>query len=187
MDLRDFITLTLLAVDGEVQGKTKLQKLVYFVGALTDSLDELGYRPHFYGPYSDDVGYAVRQLRAIGVLDQNETEWGYDRSGFEIKRYDFRLNDSGKEYARKLAGRNAEMWKAIQAAIENYKRAGDRDYMDLSIAAKTYFLLGQRKGTSDEREMAKLAPRFGWSVSADKIKEAARYLEKLGLVKVAPR
>lgn len=184
MDLRDFVALTLLAAEGEVQGKTKLQKLVYFMGVLTDQLDELGYRAHFYGPYSDDVAYAVGQLRAIGAVDQNETDWGYDRRGFEVKRYDYRLNPAGRQYAEGLKKQNRELWKKIERAIEAYNRAGDLDYMDLSIAAKTFFLLGQRKGTSSMHELAGLAPRFGWSVSAEQIKQAAEYLAKLGLVKL---
>lgn len=51
MNTRDFVALTLREAGGEICGKTKLQKLLYFVGVLTDCLDELGYRAHFYGPY----------------------------------------------------------------------------------------------------------------------------------------
>jgi uncharacterized protein YwgA len=184
MDLRDFVALTLLAAGGEVQGKTKLQKLVYFMGVLTDQLDELGYRAHFYGPYSDEVAYAVGQLRAIGAVDQNETDWGYDRRGFEVKRYDYRLNPAGRRYAEGLKRHNRELWDQIQHAIEVYNRSGDLDYMALSVAAKTYFLLGQRKGKSSMHELAGLAPRFGWSVSPEQIKGAAEYLARLGLVEL---
>ena len=185
MDIREFIALTLLAADGEVQGKTKLQKLTYFMGVLTDKLDELGYRAHFYGPYSDDVAYAVGQLRSIGVLDQNETEWGYDQRGFEIKRSDYRLNEAGKKYADKVKSRYRDEWQKINAAITQYKRSGDLDYMALSIAAKTYFMLGQSKGKARSmKDLANLAPRFGWKVEPEQIKEAAEYLEKLGLVEV---
>lgn len=185
MDLRDFVTLTLLAAGGEVRGKTKLQKLVYFVGALTESLEQLGYRPHFYGPYSDDVADALGQLRAIGVIDQNDTDWGFDRKGFEVKRYDYRLNDAGRTYAQRLAKRMPELFGQVRSAIEGCKLAGDPDYMDLSIAAKTYFLLGQKKGKARLEELANLSPKFGWNVNSGQIKQAAKYLEKLGLVELA--
>lgn len=184
MDLRDFVAMTLLAAGGEIQGNTKLQKLVYFMGVLTNQLDELGYRAHFYGPYSGEVAYAVGQLRAIGAVDQNETDWGYDRRGFEVKRYDYRLNPAGRQYAEGLKKQSRELWDKIQHASEVYNRSGDLDYMDLSVAAKTYFLLGQRKGKASMHELAGLAPRFGWSVNAEQIKEAADYLSKLGLVEV---
>lgn len=184
MNTRDFVALTLREAGGEIRGKTKLQKLLYFVGVLTDRLDELGYRPHFYGPYSDDVAYAVGQLKTIGALDQNVTDWGIDRSGFEVKRYDFRLNDAGQKFADGLARRNPDMTEQIRCAIALYEKAGDRDYMELSIAAKTYFLLGQKKGRSRLDHLVKLASRFGWEVSERQIEEAAEYLQQLGLVEL---
>jgi len=182
MDARDFVALTLLASGGHVQGKTKLQKLVYFVGVLTESLEELGYRPHFYGPYSDDVAYAITQLKAIGALDQAVSDWGYDRSGFEVRRYDFTLNDSGRRYATGVGRQRPELWDRIQAAVRAYNELGDRDYMALSIAAKTYFLVGHRQTPATDAELAQLASQFGWTVSSDQIRDAVEYLMSLGVV-----
>lgn len=186
MDTRDFVALTLLANGGEIHGKTKLQKLVYFVGVLTSTLKELGYRAHFYGPYSDDVANAVGQLKAVGVIDQNVSDWGYVRSGFEVKRYDFRLTDAGNQFAQQIANRDEKTWTQIQSAIEIYSSAGDRDYMALSIAAKTYFMLGERNGKASKADLVKLAERFGWIVQAEQVDDAAEYLQKLGLIKLTP-
>ncbi len=184
MNARDFVALTLREAGGEIRGKTKLQKLLYFVGVLTDRLDDLGYRAHFYGPYSDEVAYALGQLKTIGAVDQNVTDWGVHRSGFEVKRYDFRLNQAGQTFAEGLARRAPEMAEKIRCAVKLYEEAGDRDYMELSIAAKTYFLLGQKKGRSRLDHLVKLASRFGWNVSERQIKEAAEYLQQLGLVEL---
>lgn len=184
MNTRDFTALTIRAAGGEIRGKTKLQKLLYFVGILTDRLDDLGYRAHFYGPYSDEVAYSVAQLKAIGVLDQNVTDWGIDRSGFEVKRYDFRLNEAGREFAEGLARRNPEIAEKIRYALKLYEKAGDRDYMELSIAANTYFLLGQKKGRSRLDTLVNLASRFGWNVSEQQTRQAAEYLQSLGLVEL---
>ncbi len=71
MNTYDFVHLTLAAMGGEIQGRTKLQKTVYFLGVITDSLDGLGYRPHFYGPYSFEVADAIDQLKSLGFVDQN--------------------------------------------------------------------------------------------------------------------
>lgn len=182
MDARDFVAMTLLASGGQVQGKTKLQKLVYFVGVLTDSLEELGYRPHFYGPYSDDVAYAITQLKAIGALDQVVSEWGYDRSGFEVRRYDFKLNDPGKTYAAGVSQRCPDLWRRVQKAVQAYNEAGDKDYVALSIAAKTYFLLGHKKAPATDEELTQLASQFGWTVSVDQVRQAAEYLSRLHLI-----
>ena len=184
MDTRDFVALTILKKGGEIHGKTKLQKLVYFVGVLTDSLEELGYRAHFYGPYSDDVANAVGQLKVMGVVDQNVSDWGYDRAGFEVKRYDFRLTDAGTEFAKGIAARVGDASQRICDALNAYAEAGDRDYMALSIAAKTYFMLGQHKGKASKADLVKLAKRFGWTVRPNQVDDAAEYLEKLGLVEL---
>src|SRR4051794_2256979 len=172
MDAREFVAMTLLASGGQVRGKTKLQKLVYIVGILTRSLEELGYRPHFYGPYSDDVAEAVTHLKTIGAIEQSVSDWGYGSNGFEIKRYDFTLNDSGRQYAQGVAQRNTERWTAIQDAVRIYTQAGDRDYMSLSIAAKAYFLLDHRKIPTSDSDLAALASRFGWSVTPDQVRAA---------------
>lgn len=183
MDTRDFLAMTLLQT-GTVRGRTKLQKLVYFVGLLTDQLDSLGYRPHFYGPYSDDVARAVAQLREMGVVDQNVTDWGYSRQGFEVRRYDFQLSEAGRAYAQQLVRRHDNEARSIRDAVKRYQDAGDQDYMDLSIAAKAYFLLGEKKGVASTNDLAQLAARFGWSVNKDQIVRAAKYLQRLGLVEV---
>lgn len=183
MDTGEFIALMLLAA-GEVKGKTKLQKQAYFLGLLTNHLDSLGYRAHFYGPYSDDVAAAVAQLKTVGAVDQNVSEWGSDRAGFELKRYDFRLNEPGRKYAESIAARNTNLWVKIQNAVKVYQAAGDLEYVALSIAAKTFFLLGQSNNKSKPSDVARLAFRFGWEVSTAQIDDAMKYLVKLGLVTV---
>ena len=186
METHEFVLLVLQAVGGEIQGKTKLQKTVYFLGILTDHLEGLGYRAHFYGPYSDEVSDAVTILKTIGVLDQNVVGGGkVDEAGFEVKRYDFRLNEQGKRLAKTKAKKYPDVWKLLQAAARTFAEAGDLDYMPLSIAAKTYFMLGRKKGKATEAELASLAPRFGWNVTPKEIHKAAQYLDRLGLVQVA--
>src|SRR5438309_12096004 len=100
MKTYDFVHLSLLAVGGEIRGKTKLQKTVYFLGLMTGCLDDLGYRAHFYGPYSDDVADAIGWLSTIGAVNQTSAGVGtVDHSGFEIRRHDFRLNEQGRQFA----------------------------------------------------------------------------------------
>jgi uncharacterized protein YwgA len=183
MNPYDFVHLGLHALGGEIQGKTKLQKSMYFLGILADCVEELGYRPHFYGPYSEDVADAVDELRGLGFVDRSVASGGaVDPSGFEVARFDFRLNDEGKQIAKTKAAKNPALWRKIQRAVERFRAVQTRDYVKLSIAAKTYFMLGERKGTADVKELAALAGKFGWSVSPEQVNEAAGILRKLGLV-----
>lgn len=184
MNSYDFVHLAFFAWGGRVRGKTKLQKLIYFLGVTTDHLDELGYVPHFYGPYSAEVADAVDALRGMGFLEQSVVCFGYDSAGFEAARYDYRLNRDGEMIARQKAARQQDLWRQLQKAVRQLKAAGEKDYVKLSIAAKTYFLLGEKKETQSNRELAALAPKFGWSVTPAQIKDAARYLNDLGLVEL---
>jgi len=187
MEAKDFVLLVLLASGGEIRGKTKLQKTMYFVGLLTDCCESLGYRAHFYGPYSDEVADALTRLKAIQVLEESVEPWGaVDERGFEVRRYDFRLNDQGRKLAQTKAKQNPDIWARIQAGLNTLRGAGDLDYMSLSVAAKTYYMLGQRRGRATEAELAALAPRFGWSVTEQEIRNAAEYLSRLGLVEISP-
>ncbi len=186
METHEFVLLVMRAVGGQIQGKTKLQKTVYFLGVLTNRLESLGYRAHFYGPYSDEVSDAITTLKTIGVVDQNVVGGGsVDQSGFEVRRYDFRLNDQGQKLAATKAKRFSDVWQRLETAVETFTEAGDLDYMQMSIAAKTYFMLGQKKGRASMQELAHLAPRFGWTVTADQVHQAAEYLSRMGLVELA--
>jgi uncharacterized protein YwgA len=177
--------LSLLAMGSEIQGKTKLQKTVYFLGLMTGCLDDLGYRAHFYGLYSDEVADAIGWLSTIGAVNQTSAGFGtVDNSGFEIRRYDFRLNDQGRQFAEARSRRNLDLWRKLQDAANLLRRSGDLDYVKLSIAAKTYFMLQETDGQTSENDLARLATRFGWEVTPEQVQEAASYLERLGLASI---
>ncbi|MDA8376673.1 MAG: hypothetical protein M0Z50_06400 [Planctomycetia bacterium] len=184
MNAYDFVQLTFLAIGGGIRGKTKLQKTVYFLGIMTGELDNLGYGPHFYGPYSADVADATGQLHALGFLNRNMAQTGlHDDSGFEAIRYDFTFTEAGRQIAKAKVKSNAALWKKLRRAAGTLKNAGDIDYMKMSIAAKAYFMLGERQGNATPAGLAALAPRFGWEVTEKQVAEAVEYLRKLGLVK----
>ncbi|MBV8383897.1 MAG: hypothetical protein JOZ63_14910 [Planctomycetaceae bacterium] len=185
MDVEDFVQLSLLAMGAEIQGKTKLQKTVYFLGLMTGCVEDLGYRAHFYGPYSDEVADAVGWLRTIGAVDQTSSGVGtVDDSGFEIRRYDFRLNEQGRRFAEATSRRYPDLWQKLREAAGLLKRSGDLDYVKLSIAAKTYFMLQETEGQASEKDLAALATRFGWEVTPQQVRDAASYLERLGLAQI---
>lgn len=185
MDTRDIVQLSLLAMGSEIQGKTKLQKTVYFLGLMAGCLDKLGYRGHFYGPYSDEVADAIGWLSTIGAVNQTSAFVGaVDNDGFEIRRYDLRLNEQGRHFAEATSRRHPEFWRKLQDAANRLRDAGDLNYVKMSIAAKTHFMLQETDGQAGEKDLARLAKRFGWDVTPEQVKEAASYLERLGLATV---
>ncbi|MDQ1257548.1 MAG: uncharacterized protein QG656_2154 [Candidatus Hydrogenedentes bacterium] len=184
IDSYDFVHLTIHAMGGAIHGKTKLQKTVYFLGTITGCLDELGYRPHFYGPYSDEVAGVVDRLRSLGFLDATATALGTDARGFEMARTDYVLSVDGKAVAELKVKQHPEAWKELVEAVKKLRAAGDLDYMKLSVAAKTYFVLGKKGGQASQEELVKLAKKFGWSVSDDQVTEASHFLQSLNLVQL---
>jgi uncharacterized protein YwgA len=182
MSTYDFVHLVLLAFDGTIQGRTKLQKTVYFVGVLSDQLPGLGYRPYYYGPYSGEVSAAVNELRGLGFLQQTSASVGaFDPQGFEIARYDYSLTPDGRQIAQEKAETFPEEWKRIRSAAERLKTMPNSDYVKLSIAAKMYFLQGEKNAASVD-QLVEMTPRFGWTVSRDQMKEAGKFLESLDLI-----
>jgi uncharacterized protein YwgA len=184
MNTYDFVHLAFHAMGGEIKGKTKFQKTIYFLGLLTETVDDLGYRPHFYGPYSSEVAGAADRLRALGFATQTAASGGaVDQAGFEVARYDLRLTEEGTRMAQAKAKKYPEEWDKLGKAAEILKNANEQDYVKLSIAAKTCFMLGQRRGIARIKDLVALAENFGWSVTPDQVRDAARFLASIGMMK----
>jgi uncharacterized protein YwgA len=183
----DFVHLSLHAMGGEIRGKTKLQKTIYFLGLFSNMVDDLGYRAHYYGPYSADVAGAAQQLRALGFAVQTACGVGsVDSAGFEVARHDLCLTEEGTRMAKAKAAQNPQEWARISNAAKKLQAAKELDYMKLSIAAKTYFMMDRKKQAVPLGDLVPVAQQFGWSVTTEQIQEAAQFLEAVGLVKRGP-
>ena len=178
--IRDSVLLGYKAFGGSIRGKTMLQKRMYFLSVFLDT--DLGYGPHYYGPYSSAVAAANLDLKSLGYLDESSSGWGVDHRGFEIARYDFALTEDGKIAADCKAKKHPELWSKIQTASTVIQKGGDLSYMELSIAAKAYFALTRLKGKATIEELSRLMPQFGWSVGKDELEKASSFLEKASLV-----
>lgn len=185
MKTRSVILLTLDAFDGKIGGKTLLQKRLYFMSQFLG--EDWGYHAHFYGPYSDVVASELVTLKVQGLVDEAANSFGVQSSsGFERVRYDYALSDAGKEAVQWLKAEYPDETVRIQDAARRVVAPGTLDYMDLSIAAKAYFILktaeGQPVTTAD---IAAKAKQFAWDVTPPQIGEACRFLEALHLVRNA--
>ena len=185
MNPYDVVHLTLHAFGGRIEGRTKLQKTVYFVGIFTDSLTDLGYRPHFYGPYSDFVTAAVARLKSLGFVTESTLGSGaIGEGGFEIARHDFELTSEGRRIAEEKAARNPEAWSKLTDAVDRVKNAGSIDYMRMSVAAKTYHMLQAKGKPATPEELSESARALGWEAKPYDIQQSISFLQKLGLVTV---
>lgn len=183
METRDFVLLAYDAFRGEIQGKTKLQKTIYFLGVMSGNVDELGYMAHYYGPYSPEVADANAELKSLGFLEESVAGGGAaNPQGFEIVRYDYRLTDAGRRIAEQKRKRHADEWKALREKAAIMDKAGDLGYMELSAAAKAYFVLKQHGRKATLKTVREMASRFGWSLGKEELDKAAHFLKTIGLV-----
>jgi len=183
MKTYDFVHLVIHAAGDSVQGRTKLQKLVYFVGALMGRLERLGFRAHYYGPYSPDVAGAVQELRGLKFLQQHAVSFGTtDRSGFEFNRYDYSLTKEGKEMAYEKASIYPDEWILIEKAVQKINSTNTQDYVRLAIAAKTHLLSRQNSKGLSAQELETKTAEHGWSAfTPAQYLEALEFLNRVGL------
>lgn len=183
MNAYNFTHLSLLALGGTIKGRTKLQKTIYFLGLLTDSLEDLGYRAHYYGPYSDAVADAINRMKSLGFIQESTLGVGaVNAAGFEIARHDFTLTAEGLRVAGNKADKNPDAWGKIESAVGLFTAAGDLDYMEMSVAAKTIYMLSTKEKPATPSELCESARALGWNPDQEEITRSIGFLKKLDLV-----
>jgi uncharacterized protein YwgA len=177
---RDVLVLAYKAFEGDMRGKTLLQKRVYFLSVMLGI--DMGYEAHYYGPYSEKVATLNSELKSLGYVSESSSAWGYDQRGFEMARHDFKLTDLGARLADRKTLAQAQLWSQVQRAAAVVRKAGDLDYMELSIAAKAYYVLNKLNGKATLEDIAGMLPKFGWSVSEKQLENATDFLAKADLI-----
>lgn len=181
VSVRDVVLLAYKAFGGKMPGRTLLQKRIYFLSVLLKQ--DLGYDAHYYGPYSAEVANSNLELKSIGFISEQATVYGKNEQGFEKVRYDYSISNLGQKVADKLALEYPELWSQIQKDAQVVERGGNLNYMELSIAAKAYYVLTQRlSGEGTLKKIEEILPQFGWSMTEDQFSKAASFLEKANLV-----
>jgi uncharacterized protein YwgA len=177
---RDVLVLAYKAFEGDMRGKTLLQKRVYFLSVMLGI--DMGYEAHYYGPYSEKVATLNSELKSLGYVSESSSAWGYDQRGFEMARHDFTLTELGARLADRKAEVQSQLWIQIQKAAQVVRKAGDLDYMELSIAAKAYYVLIKLNGKATLEDIAGMLPKFGWSVKKEQLEKATDFLAKTDLI-----
>ena len=183
MKVRHLIMMLLLASeDNKISTKTKIQKEMYFLSLLLQ--EEMSFRAHYYGPFSSEVEEGLDELVGVGFVNERRETLGVDNNlGFEIIRYEFSLTNEGKKFAETLKSNNPRIYEKIKDFTEKLKNIGDPNYMDLSIAAKAYFILHKNQAPMTPEQIDQEAKKFGWEIKKDNIHKAIEILKELGFVK----
>ena len=182
MTLRTTLLLMLAAWGSDMCGRTFLQKNAYFMSKLLG--EDLGFRPHYYGPYSPKLELALGELRGMGIVSEAVSVFGtVDSSGFQRRRYDYSLTEDGKLVANAIRSDLKLEYEAIESAVKKIKRAGGNlDYLSLAVAAKTHFVISGGGSSLSEEDVVERASGFGWDVNEKQVGEATKFLGRLELI-----
>ena len=174
------IELVLISNDGMINGRTVLQKIIYFV-TLKVPNSRIEYEPQYFGPYSADVAATLAELRSMGYVYEIPMRDG------SHTRYEYGITPHGQEDAKiPQELHSKQTLEIIKKIIADCKESGSLDPDVLSHAAKVHYATtnyGRRhipKPKTDE-EIRNAAHKFGWGISVDDVVTGKALLRKLDL------
>ena len=129
IDRESLVPLALLdAMGGEIQGKTRLQKLAFLLDEeqLGDRFDAYSYRKYDYGPFSKELLDDTESLAQKDLVDISE-----QRTVGGNTRYDYQLTDPGQDAVSKLSEKESDISEIFDAAEEIVSEYGDLPLRDL--------------------------------------------------------
>ena len=181
MQPRDFVLFAHGAFSDRISGRTALQKIVYFLSVIMN--ENLGFNPHYYGPYSSKVAEVNSELKELGFIRETTTVYGYNNQGFEMTKYDYSLTEDGHKLLCRKKDAYPEEWEKFFKIADKIKSAGTMHYMELAMAAKAYFILKREGGKTNRETIKTKAKQLGWSINDDGLDKALTFLEKIELVR----
>jgi uncharacterized protein YwgA len=161
-----------------IESKTKLQKIAYFLSILLKK--DFQFNAYYYGPYSRPIEEGLGELTGAGFLSVSINSYGLDSThGFEKKRYDYNITEDGEALLKHLKTEYAREYETI-AKYTNFLK--EENYFDLSIAAKSYFIIEKEKQPITRDQIRLKAREFHWNISQSETDSAIKILMNLRLI-----
>ena len=177
MHIQDQILLVIES-EGEngLRGRTLLQKKLYFLSRL-EGVD-LGFRPHYYGPYSSLVAENLDLLVSARFLNEVTETFSTDQNILgEIRRHTYSLTRDGKIVMDEIRQNGCASWKQALDTLNSQESAND--FNTLSIAAKVHYINGQEKTTTEQ--IQEIAKEYDWNIDDSQIENVSSFLEDFSL------
>ena len=174
MSVKDAIVAVL--DDGPAQGRTMLQKKIYFLSVLAE--EDFGFGPHYFGPYSPTVSASLSALVEANFIEESREGFGVPTEFGEMTRFDYKLSKSGQ----KVVARNPAIRNRYRNQLGEIEKSGVAwDINTISIAAKVHFIVSGQ-GETTIAQIKGEAQSLGWEIPEKSVKRVVAYLKKLGLV-----
>ena len=93
--------------EGKIEGRTRLEKVVYLLKQLGRVNFTYEFVPYHYGPYSRELVEDLDQLKEIGLVDE-----GMNTDDYGVLRYDYKLTSEGGQLAEEIEQKlGRESWQ----------------------------------------------------------------------------
>jgi uncharacterized protein YwgA len=179
--MRNESALIIMVVDaagGFIEGKTTLQKWLYFFSVKTNT--NLGYIAHFYGPYSKTISRKLDDLISSDFLFESCRLTQHGRL-----IYTYALTEDGKNIAIDLKKNQQEIYQTLKEIVEICNNTVGNNVNILSWASKVYYLLREKGKEITYGEIEKIGKNLGWELSEKEIDSGVKLLSALNLAKKA--
>ncbi|RJP94109.1 MAG: hypothetical protein C4518_04050 [Desulfobacteraceae bacterium] len=177
----DFVLFAHGAFSEGITGRTALQKIVYFLSVIMDV--NLGFNPHYYGPYSPKVAEANSELKELNYIKEDLSVYGYDHHGFEMTKYEYSLTEDGFKLLERKKKLFPTQWEKISKIADTISKAGTMHYMELAMAAKAHIIIAREGSPTNKETIKSKAKELGWSIDDSSLDNALTFLENIELVR----
>lgn len=167
---RDLVVDIVRAAGGEIVGKSKFQKIAYFL-EITGQGSGFDFEYKHYGPYSVGVSDALRTARIFGLVAEEErvADWGGHYSIFKIGNSLNNLNDKIDEIRSRFAEAAAQIGS-----------------VELELAATAVYLYSEENCQDPWGELKRRKPEKAVEEKLNKAKEAYKTLASINTPKSLP-
>jgi hypothetical protein len=174
--LSELLIALLDAEQEPIDGRTTIQKLAYFASVKTGS--DVGFHPHYYGPYSPQVATQLEDLVGSDFIVEIGRHTIRDRI-----MYSYCLTEDGKIVARNVMKKYPEEYSTVKQITSKCRKIAHNNISILSWAAKVHYILSQTNKPMTYNEAVELGRRYGWKPPATEMESAIDLLLSLGLIK----
>jgi uncharacterized protein YwgA len=183
LDVEDLVFAAIQGSGGRIEGRTRLQKLVYFAASVLRI--DVGYRPHYYGPYSSAVTAVAESQAARGVLNETVESFagvrGFPGNDDEFRRYLYVLTEGGRKALEWRRARRADEFDKAAGIVRTLVDTG-ADYRVLSYAAKLFHILLAEECPLTADAARQRAKELGWHMTRDEMQQGVELLLKVRLI-----
>lgn len=177
MDLFDTI-LVIISLAKENSTRTAIQKICYFLKV--KEIINTNFRPHFYGPYSDEVQEKLSSLYSSSFIDERIEKF----PNWSGKKYVYNNTHDGEEILEKI--KEDPQYEEIKTIVEKCEENSAFNIDTLSAAAKIYYILIKEEKQMSIENIEEEGKNLGWDINIhdNKVFELLESLNKMSLKKV---